>query len=385
MDFSLTDEQRLFQEAVRSFCDRELKPYAAQVDETGRLRMEAIAKMPDLGLVGLQVPEAYGGADFDSISAALAMIELGRACGSTGLSIEAHNELCCLPIVRWGTDEQKARFLPRLTSGEVLGSIALTEPDAGSDLMGTQTRATRDGDEWVINGSKAWITNASLAPVIVTLTRTDPGADTHGFSMILVETDRAGLTIAPPEKKMGTRASPAHVLTFNDVRVPRENLLGQEGRGLQQTLATLDSGRIAVGALCVGLAQAALETALHYAQERRAFGQRLADHQAIQFKLADAATQLEAARLLVLRAAWSKDRGENYTKLASMAKLFASEAVERIAFEALQIHGGYGYSREFPLERIYRDQRIMSIGEGTSEINRIVIARRLLDEHAPPV
>jgi butyryl-CoA dehydrogenase len=380
IDFSLSDEQHMFQAAVRDFCDRELKPYAADVDESGHLRREALAKMPDLGLLGLQVPEVYGGADFDSISVVIAMEEIARACGSTGLSVEAHNELCCAPLVHWGTDAQKQRFLPRLTGGEVLGSIALTEPDAGSDLMGTRTRAVKDGGEWVINGSKAWITNASLAPVIVVLARTHPDAGTRGFSMILVETDRAGLEIAPPEKKMGTHASPAHGLTFSDVRVPLDNLLGDEGRGLYQTLATLDSGRIAVAALCVGLAQAAFDAAVSYAKERRAFGQRLADHEAIQFKLADMATAIEAARLLAYQAAWANDQGQPYTKLASMAKLFASEMCEKVAFEALQIHGGYGYSREFPLERIYRDQRMMSIGEGTSEINRLVIARRVLED-----
>lgn len=378
MDFALNAEQRMYQEAVRAFCEREIKPFAAEIDKTAQLRMEAVAKMPDLGLTGLQVPEEYGGADLDSISTAIAMEELGQVCGSTGLSIEAHNELCCNPIVRWGTDAQKEQFLPCLTSGEVLGSIALTEPGSGSDLMGTQTRAIKEGSEWVINGSKAWITNASLAPVILTLVKTDPDADTKSFSLILIETNREGLHIAPPEKKMGTAGSPAHALTFDNVRVPLDNLLGEEGHGLHQTLTTLDSGRIAIGALCVGLAQAAFDASLAYAQERRAFGQRLADHQAIQFKLADAAIQIEAARLLVYRAAWAKDQGEAYTKLASMAKVFAAEAVEFIAFEAIQIHGGYGYSREFPLERIYRDQRILSIGEGTSEINRMVIARRLL-------
>jgi butyryl-CoA dehydrogenase len=380
MDFSLTDEQQMFQAAVHEFCERELKPYAAHVDETGHLRREALAKMPDLGLLGLQVPEAYGGANFDSISVAIAMKEIAQACGSTGLSVEAHNELCCAPLVHWGTDAQKQRFLPRLTGGEVLGSIALTEPDAGSDLMGTRTRAVKEGGEWVINGSKAWITNASLTPVIIVLARTNPEAGTRGFSMVLVETDRAGLEIAPPEKKMGTHGSPAHVLTFSDVRVPLDNLLGDEGRGLYQTLATLDSGRIAVAALCVGLAQAAFDAAVNYAKERHTFGQRLGDHQAIQFKLADMATGIEAARLLTYQAAWVKDQGQPYTKLASMAKLFATEMCEKVAFEALQIHGGYGYSREFPLERIYRDQRMMSIGEGTSEINRLVIARRVLEE-----
>jgi alkylation response protein AidB-like acyl-CoA dehydrogenase len=380
MDFTLTEEQRLFQAAARDFCERELKPYAAHVDESGHMRMEAIAKMPDLGFVGLQVPEEYGGANFDSITVTIAMEELGRACGSTGLSVEAHNELCCQPIVHWGTDAQKKRFLPRLTSGDVLGSIALTEPDTGSDLTGVKTRAVKDGDSWVINGSKAWITNASLTPVIVVLVRTAPDAGTRSFSMILVETDRAGLEIAPPEKKMGTHGSPAHVLTFTDVRVPLDNLLGDEGRGLHQTLITLDSGRIAIGGLCVGLAQAAFDEAVKYAKERHTFGQRLADHQAIQFKLADMATQIEAARLLTRQAAWAKDQGLPFSKLASMAKLFASEACEHVAFEALQIHGGYGYSREFPLERIYRDQRMMSIGEGTSEVNRLIIARRVVEE-----
>jgi alkylation response protein AidB-like acyl-CoA dehydrogenase len=380
MDFTLTDEQRLFQQAVRSFCERELRPHAAEVDESGQLRMAAIEKMAELGLVGLQVPEEFGGADFDSLSVAIAMEELGRACGSTGLSVEAHNELCCMPIVRWGTQAQKARFLPQLTSGKVLGSLALTEPDAGSDLMGAKTVALRDGDAWVINGSKAWITNASLSPVIVTLVRTNREAGSRGFSLILVETDRPGLHIGPAEKKMGTHGSPAHSLSFNEVRVPLDNLLGEEGRGLYQTLQTLDSGRIAIAALSVGLAQAAFEQAVAYVKVRRAFGKLLAEHQAIQFKIADAATQIEAARLLVQRAAWAKDQGGAYSRLASMAKLFATQVSEMVAFEALQIHGGYGYSREFPLERIYRDQRMMSIGEGTSEINRMIIARRVLED-----
>lgn len=383
MDFALNEEQRLFQQAVRNFCERELKPFAAEVDATGQLRMAAVAKMPDLGLVGLQVPEDYGGANFDSLSVVIAMEEMARACGSTGLSLEAHNELCCNPIVRWGSTAQKARFLPLLTSGKVLGSLALTEPDAGSDLMGAKTYAVKEGDSWVINGSKAWITNASLAPVIVTLVKTDRQAGSHGFSLILIETDRPGLSIAPPEKKMGTHGSPAHVLSFNALRVPLDNLLGMEGEGLHYTLATLDSGRIAVGALAVGLAQAAFEEAVAYAKTRQTFSKLLAEHQAIQFKLADAATSIEAARTLIYRAAWSKDQGQPYSKLACMAKLFATQVSEQVTFEALQIHGGYGYSREFPLERIYRDQRMMSIGEGTSEINRMVIARRLLEEYRP--
>jgi alkylation response protein AidB-like acyl-CoA dehydrogenase len=382
MDFMLNDEQRLFQQAVHEFCDRELKPFAAEVDEQAHLRREALARMPDLGLLGLQVPEAYGGAAFDTVTATLAIEEIGRACGSTGLSVAAHNGLCCFPINRWGTDEQKARFLPTLTSGKVLGSLALTEPDAGSDLGGgVSTRATKEGDCWVINGSKAWITNASLSPVIIVLARTDPQAGTQGLSMLLVETDHDGLTVAPPEKKMGVRGSPTHMLSFNHVRVPVENLLGEEGRGLQQALETLDGGRVGIAALSVGLAQAAFEEAVNYSQQRQTFGKSLAQHQGIQFKLADAAMKIEAARALVHKAAWLRDQGQPFTKLAAMAKLFASETAERVAFEAIQIHGGYGYSREFPVERIYRDQRLMTIGEGASEILRMVIARQVLKEN----
>jgi alkylation response protein AidB-like acyl-CoA dehydrogenase len=350
------------------------------VDETARLRMEALARMPDLGLLGLQVPEAYGGAAFDSLTAAIALEEIGRACGSTGLSVAAHNGLCCFPVVRWGTEEQKARFLPILTGGRVLGSLALTEPDAGSDLASLSTRADQDGDCWVINGSKAWITNASLAPLIVVLARTDKTAGKRGFSMILVETDRDGLAVAPPERKMGLRGSPTHMLTLNNVRVPLGNLLGQAGNGLYQALETLDGGRVGIGALSVGLAQAAFEEAIAYARQRTTFGKPLTEHQAIRFKLADAATEIEAARTLVYKAAWAKDQGTRYTRLAAMAKLFASESAERVAFQAIQIHGGYGYSRDFPVERIYRDQRLMTIGEGTSEIQRMVIARHVLEE-----
>jgi alkylation response protein AidB-like acyl-CoA dehydrogenase len=294
--------------------------------------------------------------------------------------VAAHNGLCVGPLIAFGSQAQKERYLPALISGEGLGSLALTEPGAGSDLAGgVKTVAQAEGDEWVIHGSKAWITNPSLAPLIITLCRTDREAGTKGFSLIIVETDRPGLTINPPEKKMGLRGSPTHMLTFERVRVPKENLLGQTGRGLQQTLITLDGGRIGIGAMAVGLAQAALDEALRYAKERQSFGQPLAQHQAIQQMLADMGTEIEAARLLVYRAAWLKDQGRSFSKEAAMAKLFASEAAERAAFKAIQIHGGYGYSAEFPVERIYRDQRLLTIGEGTSEILRMVIARRLVE------
>jgi alkylation response protein AidB-like acyl-CoA dehydrogenase len=281
--------------------------------------------------------------------------------------------------VAYGTKAQKERYLPLLTSGDYLGALALTEPGAGSDLAGgVQCSATLQGDEWVVNGSKAWITNPSLSPLIIVLCRTDKEAGNRGFNHIIVPTDAPGLTINPPEKKMGLKGSPTHMLTYDNVRVPIENLLGEPGRGLQQTLATLDGGRIGIGAMAVGLAQAALDEVISYAQERQTFGQPIAQHQAIQWMVADMSTEIEAARLLVYQAAWLKDQGKDYKKAAAMAKLFASEAAERAAFKAIQIHGGYGYSAEFPVERIYRDQRLLTIGEGTSEILRIVISRRVL-------
>ncbi|MCB9450738.1 MAG: acyl-CoA dehydrogenase family protein [Anaerolineaceae bacterium] len=381
MDFELNSEQRMYQRAVRDFCEKELKPYASEVDETGEMRWEAIHKMPELGLTGLQVPEEYGGAGLDTVSAALALEELGRACGSTALSLAAHNGLGCAPIVNWGSEAQKAKYLPKLTSGEVLGALALTEAGAGSDLAGgVRTSAVKEGDSWIIDGSKAWITNPRFAPVIITLVRTDKEAGTRGFSMILVEPGMEGLTLHAPEKKMGLKGSPTQMLSFDEVRVPLDATLGAEGRGFHQTMQTLDGGRISIGAISIGLAQAAFEEAVKYAQQRRAFGKPISEHQAIQWMIADAALEIDAARLLVWRAAWLKDQGKDFSKAAAMGKLMATEVAEKTARNAIQIHGSYGYSREFPVERIYRDQRLMSIGEGTSEIQRLVIARKVLQE-----
>lgn len=381
MEFELNQEQKMYQRAVRDFCEGELKPYAAEVDQTGELRWEAIRKMRSLGLTGLQVPEEYGGAGLDTMSVAIVMEEVGRACGSTGLSLAAHNGLCCGPIVKWGTDAQKHEYLPRLTSGEALGSLALTEPNAGSDLSGgVRTSAVKEGDSWIIDGSKAWITNPKYAPVVITLCRTDKFAGNKGMSMILVEPTTEGFSAHAPEKKMGLKGSPTQMLSYDNVQVPLENLLGQEGRGFQQTMETLDSGRISIGALSVGLAQAAFEAGVKYAHQREAFGHKIDDFQAIQWMIADAAYEIDAARLMVMRAAWLKDQGRPFSKEAAMAKLMASEVSERVAFNAIQIHGGYGYSQEFPVERIYRDQRLMSIGEGTNQVQRIVIARRVIEE-----
>jgi len=382
MHFELNEEQRMYQNAVRDFCHKEIAPYAAQVDETGELRWEAIKKMPALGLTGLIVPEEYGGANLDTISVAIAIEELGRACGSTGLSLAAHNGLCCGPIARWGTKEQKERYLPKLTSGEVLGSLALTEPGAGSDLAGgVRTKAYKQDGCWVIEGHKAWITNPRYTPVIVTLCRTNPDAGTNGFSMLLVEPGMEGLKIEKPEKKMGLKGSPTQQILYDKVRVDEDALLGEEGKGFHQTMQTLDSGRITIGALSIGLAQAAYEAAIRYAQEREAFGKPIAQFQAIQWMLADAEVEIEASRLLVHKAAWLKDQGKDFSKAAAIAKLKASEVAEKVAFNAIQIHGSYGYSAEFPVERIYRDQRLMTIGEGTSEIQRLVIARKVLQQY----
>lgn len=381
MDFELNQEQKMYQRAVHDFCAGEIKPYAAEIDETGELRWEAIRKMPELGLTGLQVPEEYGGANLDTMTATLAIEELGWACGSTALSLAAHNGLCCAPITNWGSQAQKERYLPKLISGDCLGSLALTEPGAGSDLAGgVQTAAVKEGDSWIIDGSKAWITNPKYAPVIVTLVRTDKQAGTKGFSLLLVEPKSEGLTIHPPEKKMGLKGSPTQMLSFDEVRVPLDAALGGEGQGFYQTMQTLDSGRISIGALSVGLARAAFEEAVKYAKQRRAFGKSIADHQAIQWMIADAAMEIEAARLMVWRAAWLKDQGRDFSKQAAMGKLMASEVAEKVCRNAIQIHGSYGYSREYPVERIYRDQRLMTIGEGTSEIQRLVISRHVLKE-----
>lgn len=382
MDFELTEEQRMYRDAVRDFAQREIAPHAAEADETGQLNWAAIKKMPTLGLTGMQVPEEYGGADLDTVSVALALEEIARACGSTALSIAAHNGLCAGAIAKWGTKAQKDKFLPALTSGEFLGALALTEPDAGSDLSNLKTNAYRDNGYWVLNGHKAWITNPGHAPVIITLTRTDKDAGSRGFSMLLVEPETKGVTIHAPEKKMGLNASCTQQITYEDVKVPVEGaVLGEEGRGFHQTMETLDSGRITIAALSIGLAQAAFDAAMKYASEREAFGKPIARHQAIQWMIADGAMEIEAARLLTMQAAWLKDNDKLFSKQAAMAKLYASEVAERVCFNAIQIHGSYGYSREFPVERIYRDQRLMTIGEGTSQIQRIVISRRVMEEY----
>lgn len=380
MDFDLSNEQRMWRKAVHDFVEKEVRPKAHEVDVTSEFNWNAVRKGGPLGLMGLNIPEEYGGASVDAISAAIAIEELGWGCGSTALALAAHNGLGTAPLVLYGPEALKKKWLPRVASGRhKLGALALTEPGAGSDLQGgVRTKAEQRGKEWVINGAKMWTTNASIAEYIITLVRTDTSGNSRSLSQILVPTDTPGLTIGPAEKKMGLHGSPTHAVTFEDVRVPLDNLIGEKGHGLQQTLSTLDGGRISIGALSIGLAQAAYEHALVYAKERRAFGKRIAEFQAIQWMLADAATEIEAARTLLYKAAWLKEEGRPYLKEASMAKMFATEMAERVCRNAIQVHGGYGYSSEYPVERIYRDARLMTIGEGTSEIQRLVIARQIL-------
>jgi len=380
MDFNLTEEQRAWQRAVHDFVVKEVRPRAHDVDESGEFNWEATRKGAALGLLGLSIPEEHGGAGVDPISAAVAIEELGWGCGSTALSLAAHNGLGTAPIVEYGSQALKERWLPLVAGGGGrLGALALTEPGAGSDLQGgVRTKAVKDGGKWRIDGSKMWCTNASISEYIITLCRTDPAGGHHSLSLILVPSDAQGLHVGPPEKKMGLHGSPTSAVTYENVRVPLDSLIGEEGDGLRETLATLDAGRISVGAISVGLAQAAFEYACSYAKERHAFGQSISSFEAIQWMVADAATEIASARLLVYHAAWLKAQGRPYTKEAAMAKLYATEMAERVCRNAIQIHGGYGYSREYPVELLYRDARLMTIGEGTSEVQRLVIARNVL-------
>lgn len=380
MNFDLNQEQKTWKRIVHEFAEKELRPKAREVDEKEEFNWEAFRKAGPIGLTSMSIPEEYGGSNVDMISNAIAFEELGWGCGSTALAFTAHNGLGTAPIALYGSEELKKKWLPLVASGKnKLGALALTEPGAGSDIQGgVTTRAEKDGDEWVINGAKMWNTNASIAEYIITLVRTDPKGGSKSLSMILVPTDSKGLNIAPAEKKMGLRGSPTHAVTFDNVRVPLGNLIGPEGRGLQQTLSTLDAGRISIGAISIGLARGAMEAAVQYAKERKAFNQSLSDFQAIQFKIANMEMEIELARTYIYKAAWLKDQGHPYSKEAAIAKLFATEMAERVIYDAIQIHGGYGYSREYNVERMYRDARLMTIGEGTSEIQRLVISRHVL-------
>lgn len=378
MDLELNEEQRLVRDMVRDLAQNEIAPRAAQVDKSEEFPAENIRQMAELGLMGLPYPEKYGGGGGDYVSYAIAVEEIARACGSTGLIFAAAVSLGIGPIYYFGSEEQKKQWMPLLCSGKGLGAFGLTEPEAGSDAGATRTTAVRDGEAYILNGSKMWITSGAIADVVNCTAKTDPAAGTRGISCFLVARGTPGFIPGKNEPKMGLKGSVTSALSFENCRVPAANLLGREGDGFKQMLITLDGGRISIGAMALGLAQAALDEATRYAKQRVQFGQPIANFQAIQWMIADMATEIDAARLMIYRAAAMKDAGVRFTKQAAMAKLFASEVAERAAFKALQIHGGYGYSREYPVERIYRDQRLCTIGEGTSEIQRLVIARQVL-------
>ncbi len=375
MNFELSKEQKMIQEMVREFAQAEIAPKAAELDRESRFPIEIFEKMGELGLMGLPIPEEYGGAGADMISYCLALEEIGHACGGTGLSYEAHVSLACVPLLLYGTEEQKQKYLVPLASGKGLGSFGLTEPGAGSDAGGTRTTAVRDGDEWVINGNKIFITNGGYAKTVVLTALTDK--ENRGISAFIVPTDSPGFSVSKPYEKMGMRASNTVELILENVRIPAENLLGPLNAGFKQFLSTLDGGRVAIAALAVGIARSAFEVALDYAKQRTQFGQSLSKFQAIQHKLADMAMHIDLARNAVLKAAWMKDQGLPYTKEASFAKLFASEMCTNTCNQAIQILGGNGYMKEYSVERNLRDAKLIEIGEGTSEIQRLVIARQL--------
>jgi alkylation response protein AidB-like acyl-CoA dehydrogenase len=378
MDFALTDDQRAIRDVAREFADAELGDKIAPYDARHEFPHAIVAKLGPLGLLGVLVPEEYGGAGLDYVSYALIVEELNRGDASVGITMWAHNSLCTNHITLFGSPEQKRRWLPRLASGEVLGAWGLTEPGSGSDAAALRTRAeARDGG-WTLDGSKAFITNASVGGVAVVMARTDPEKKSKGISAFVVEKGTPGFSASRPYRKLGLHASDTAELIFEDCRVPADHLLGERGQGFVQAMQVLEGGRIAMAAMAVGIAQAAVDQAVKYMKQRTAFGKTLAEFNGLQGMLADVATEVEVARLLTLRAAWLKDAGRPAMHAAAMAKVFASEAAMKAATKAVQVHGGAGYITEFPVERIFRDAKLTEIGEGTSEIQRMVIAREIL-------
>jgi len=377
MDFELTVDQRAIQGLARELAEAEIVPHASDWDRDHRFPDELIPKLAELGLMGVCVPEEYGGAGADFLSYILVLEELSRADAGVGVTVAVHTSAVALPILRFGTDEQRARFVPPLARGEHLGAFALTEPDAGSDAGSLRTTAVAEGDEWVLNGSKQWITNGSRAGTFVLFARTDSAtAGARGVSCFVLDAEHVRVT--REEEKLGLNSSTTSDLAIEDARVGRDRLLHEEGRGFRVAMATLDGGRIGIAAQALGIAQAAFDVARGYALEREQFGKRIGDFQAIQWKLADMATEIDAARLLTYRAAWLKQEGRPHATEGAKAKLYASEMARRQTAEAIQILGGYGYTKEFPVERFYRDAKITEIYEGTSEIQRLVIARSIL-------
>jgi hypothetical protein len=380
MDFRLSEEQQLLRRTVREFAEAEIGPHVMAWDEAQQFPMELLPKLAALGLTGVQFPEEYGGAALSAVDYCICIEELARVCPAVALSVAAHNGLCSAHIAMFGSEAQKQQFLPKLVRGEVLGAWGLTEAGAGSDAAGMRTTAVRQGQCWVIDGAKTFITHGRIGGIMVVIAVTDRAKGHRGISAFIVERGTRGMTAGKKENKLGMRASDTSEVLFENCRIPADHLLGEEGQGFINTLQVLDGGRIGIAALSVGLAQGAYEAALRYAKERRQFGQPIADFQAIQWKLADNATRIEAARLLTYRAAFLRDTGARTTRESSIAKLYASEIAVKAADDSVQIHGGYGFVKDYPAEKYFRDVKLLTIGEGTSEIQRLVIARQLLGQ-----
>jgi alkylation response protein AidB-like acyl-CoA dehydrogenase len=378
MDFDLPEELEMLRQMVREFAEQEVRPQAAITDRDARFPDEIIQKAAELGLTGIGVPEQYGGAGLPSLGTIITVEEISRCCAATGVILSVNNSLVCDPVLKFGNDEQKQRILKPLASGQALGCFALTEPQAGSDASNLRTMAVRDGDHYIVEGQKVWITNAPRANWALVFVVTDRTQGHHGLTALMIEVGTPGFSVGKHEEKMGIRGALSSALHFENCKVPVANRIGNEGEGFKVALSTLDGGRIGIAAQAVGIAQGAYDAAIGYSKQRTAFGAHISDFQAIQFMLADMATEIEAARLLTYRAAMAKDSGKRFSKEASMAKLFASETAMKHTVKAVQIHGGYGYSKEFPVERAMRDAKITEIYEGTSEIQRLVIAESLL-------
>ncbi|MDR1591546.1 MAG: acyl-CoA dehydrogenase [Prevotellaceae bacterium] len=378
MDFNLTKTEQLFLQMIRAFADKEVKPLAAEVDEHERFPEETVAKMAKTGLMGIPVPTQYGGAGGNNLLYSIAVEELSRVCATTGVILSAHTSLCMAPILENGTEEQRQKYLPKLASGEWIGAFGLTEPNAGTDAATQQTTAVKEGDGWTLNGSKIFITNAGYAHVYVIFAMTDKSLGNKGISTFIVERGTPGFSIGKKEQKLGIRGSATCELIFENCRIPADNLLGKEGKGFGIAMKTLDGGRIGIASQALGIAQGALDETVRYTKERKQFGKSIAAFQNTQFQLADLKTKIEASRLLVRAAAWKKDQGLPYSADAAMCKLFAAETAMEMTTKAVQFHGGYGYTREYPVERMMRDAKITEIYEGTSEVQRMVIASQLL-------
>jgi butyryl-CoA dehydrogenase len=378
MNFDLDDQQQMIRDSAREFAEKEIKPVAGEFDEQGKFPSEIVKKLGQLGFMGMMVPEEYGGAEMDAVSYAIAVEEISRGDASVGVTMSVNNSLVCQPILDFGSEDLKKKYLPALAEGRHLGAFSLTEPEAGTDAGAVQCTAVLDGDEYVINGTKVFVTNGGQADIILLFASTDRSLKTKGIAAFIVEKGTPGFSVGKKEDKMGMRASDTSELIFEDCRIPKGNLVGKEGMGFKIAMSALDGGRIGIASQAVGIGQACLEEAIKYSKQRKQFGKPICEFQAIQWTLADMATEIEAARLLTYKAAFAKDKGLRFSKEAAQAKLFASEAAVKASINAVQIHGGYGYMKEYDVERYFRDSKLTEIYEGTSEVQRLVIAASVL-------